>query len=106
MCASLVQRCFAQCTLISCFLSVESSFTVSLAQWNLGVGYASADYQAAVFLNDASVVTGLYAHSVTPSVTVASEVGHNLGSKVTTFSAGGVWLCVCVQGWKKSCVDS
>ncbi len=54
----------------------------------MGVGYAAADYQAAVFLNDAQVVTGMYAHGVTATATVGAEVAHNLSSKVTTFSAG------------------
>lgn len=60
----------------------------ALTKWSVGAGYAAVDFQAAVFLNDANVVTGQYAHVVTPSATVGAEVAHNLSTKVTTFSAG------------------
>lgn len=58
------------------------------SKWTVGAGYAAGDFQAAVFLNDKNVVTGRYAHSVTSTATLGTEVTHDLTSKNTTFSAG------------------
>lgn len=66
-------------------------------QWNVGAGYSAADFQAAVFLNDASVVTGRLAHSVSGTATIGAEVAHSLPDKSTTFSAGEQLVgCHCV----------
>ncbi len=69
------------------------------AQWNAGLGYTASDFQAAVFVNDANVVTGQYAHGVSSSATVGAEVAHNLTSKVTTFSAGAAARLACGGGY-------
>lgn len=66
-----------------------STAKADLTKWNFGIAYNAPDYQAAALLTDkASAVKLMYAHNVTPKVSVGAEIAKKLAGGDTVFAVG------------------